>query len=151
MFTVEFLKKQKIEAMKTKNKAMSNVVSGVLGDLQTQKMKEEGLVVEKDNKRSPATESEFIENNIGKLLKNITGAIEIFSKRGDAERKEQAEAELKYIQETFFPPLSTEEVVSLIKEHKANGSVMRDFMTFMSANYQGRYNGKELAQLFQKS
>lgn len=28
---------------------------------------------------------------------------------------------------------------------------MRDFMSFMSGNYQGRYNGKEVAQLFQKS
>lgn len=49
---------------------MSNVVSGVLGELQTQSMKEEGLVIEKDGKKVPATESEFIENNIGKLLKN---------------------------------------------------------------------------------
>lgn len=151
MITVAFLKAQKIEAMKTKNKAMSNVVSGVLGELQTQSMKEEGLVIEKDGKKVPATESEFIENNIGKLLKNITNAIEVFEKRGDKERKEQAEAELKYIQTAFFPPLSTEELQVLVTEQKSNGVAMRDFMSFMSANYQGRYNGKEVAQLFQKS
>lgn len=151
MITVAFLKAQKIQAMKTKNKAMSNVVSGVLGELQTQSMKEEGLVIEKDGKKVPATESEFIQNNIGKLLKNITNSIEIFEKRGDKERKEQAEAELKYIQLTFFPPLSTEELQVMVKKHKEKGLVMRDFMSFMSENYQGRYNGKEVAQLFQKS
>lgn len=72
-------------------------------------------------------------------------------KSSDEERKEQAEAELKYIQTAFFPPLSTEELQVLVAEQKSRGVEMRDFMSFMSANYQGRYNGKEIAQLFQKS
>lgn len=72
-------------------------------------------------------------------------------KSSDEERKEQAEAELKYIQTAFFPPLSTEELQVLVAEQKSRGVAMRDFMSFMSANYQGRYNGKEIAQLFQKS
>lgn len=39
--------------------------------------------------------------------------------------------------------------VAFLKTQKIEA--MRDFMSFMSANYQGRYNGKEVAQLFQKS
>ena len=34
------------------NILMSNVVSGVLGELQTQSMKEEGWVIEKDGKKT---------------------------------------------------------------------------------------------------
>lgn len=153
MFTVEFLKKQKLEAMKTKNKAISNVVSGILGDLQTKQTSESGLVLSKKNAEGknevmPVSAEEYIENLLSKLVGTLTEAAKIYEGRGDTERKEQSLAELQYIQTVFFPPLSVEFIKEKAESFKAEGKNKGQFMTYMKENYNGRYNGAEVAKAF---
>lgn len=154
MFTIEFLRKQKFEAMKTKNKAISNVVSSIIGDFQTQATTNEGIgfvkkvAGEKDPVFSPVTEEEYIGHLLSKMIKNLTESIGIYEKRGDTERKEQAQAEVDYIQSVFFPPLSVEFLKEKADEFKAAGKKKGDFMNFLKENYLGRYNGGEANKLF---
>lgn len=153
MFTVEFLKKQKLEAMKTKNKAISNVVSGVLGDLQTKQTSEDGLVMAKKNAEGKnelmsVSAEEYVEYLLSKLVGSLTEAIKIYEKRGDTARKEQSSAELAYIQEVFFPPLSAQFIKEKADAFKAEGKNKGQFMTYMKENYNGRYNGAEVAKAF---
>lgn len=145
MFTKEFFQKQKIEALKTKNTAMKNVVSLTLGELSTASLGKDALIWEKD----VVTEEKFIENVLNQQLKNTTASYDIFVKRGDTERAEAVKAEIEYIKRTFFPELTTSELESLLETKKAENPALtkKDWMSFLLENYKGRYNGKVASSL----
>lgn len=145
MFTKEFLQKQKIEALKTKNTAMKKVVSLTLGELSTASLGKDALIWEKD----VVTEEKFIENVLNQQLKNTTASYDIFVKRGDTERAEAVKAEIEYIKRTFFPELTTSELESLLETKKAENPALtkKDWMSFLLENYKGRYNGKVASSL----
>lgn len=145
MFAKEFLQKQKIEALKTKNTAMKNVVSLTLGELSTASLGKDELIWGKE----VVTEEKFIENVLNQQLKNTSASYDIFVKRGDTEKAEAVKAEVDYIKQTFFPALTPSELEALLKNKKAENPALtkKDWMSFLLENYKGRYDGKVASSL----
>jgi len=145
VFTKEFLQKQKIEALKTKNTAMKNVVSLTLGELSTASLGKDNLTWEKE----VVTEEKFIENVLNQQLKNTSASYDIFVKRGDTEKAEAVKAEIDYIKQVFFPALTASELESLLETKKVENPSLtkKDWMTFLLENYKGRYDGKVASSL----
>ena len=109
MFTVKELKAQKLEAMKTKNNAMKNVVSLALGDLNTALFGNETGKLMINGKE--VSEEQFLEMNIAKQLSSLEQTIKIYAERSDVANQEKAQSEISFIKETYSPVLTDEQVV----------------------------------------
>lgn len=153
MFTVEFLKKEKVKAMREKNKAAASVVTLILGDLQTKRMTKEGVSLPKKNEAGvmavvAVSDEEYIENLLSKLKNSITSNVKIYTDRKDQVSLDKANAEIAYISDTFFPPLSEDFILEKSAEFKASGKSKKEFMEYLKENYFGRYNGGFAAKSF---
>ncbi len=148
MFTVKELKAQKLEAMKTKNNAMKNVVSLALGDLNTALFGNETGKLMVNGKE--VSEEQFLEMNIAKQLSSLEQTIKIYAERGDVANQEKAQSEISFIKETYFPVLTDEQVVEKCVAFKAENpeAKMKDWMTYLRENFFSRYDGKKASAVF---
>ena len=148
MFSVNELKAQKFQAMKTKNAAMKNVVSLALGDLNTALMGNETGVLKVNGKE--VSEEEFLEMNIAKQLTSLEQTLKIYTARGDVANQEKAQAEIDFIKSTYFPALSDQEIVEKCVEFKAASpdAKMKDWMDYLRENFYSRYDGKKASAAF---
>lgn len=150
-FSIQSLKQKKIIAMKTKNDALKNIINLTLGDADTL-LKNHPYFI--NDKGQEISEEQWIKGYISKILKNLESNLVIYKERKDVFSVEKVQAEISSIQTEFFPPLSKDEINLLIenyiKEHPEENKP-KGFMEFLSENYFGRYNGKEVAPLFMAS
>lgn len=150
IFTIQYLKSKKIEAMKTKNVALKNVISLILGDADTL-LKNHATYV--NHKNEEISEFDWIKSYLSKMLKNLEGNLSIYEDRGDVDSIEKTKAEIDCIRTEFLKPLTIDEVKDLLTfylEKNPNDTKPSGFMAFLVDNVPGQYNGKEVVQLFFK-
>lgn len=148
MFTVSDLKAKKLEAMKTKNEAMKNVVTLALGDLNTVLSGNKSGTILINGKE--VSESKFLEMNIAKQLSSLEETLKVYEKRGDVENIQKATNEINFIKETYFPVLTTEQIVAECEKFKLENpsAKMKDWMDHLRTNFFSRYDGKQASATF---
>lgn len=151
VFTSDYLKKKRIEAMKSKNIPLRNIVSLALGDADTM-LKNFSTYVDIEGVK--ISENEWFKNHISKQLKNMTSNLKIFESRKDDENIEKTKNEINCIKTEFLKQLKEEEIAIMIEEHFKNNpndlNSPKKFMDYLSEYFEGQYDGSVVAPLFMK-